>query len=85
MEYLDKSSSFHSYDYSWAQDYDTIYNGLYIIDKKQHSGKKADYDVIKPFWCVYDYKQFEQLTYYCIDTTKNPDTYDLSFENYTIL
>jgi hypothetical protein len=85
MEYLDKSSSFHSYDYSWAKDYDTIYNGLYIIDKKQHSGKKDDYDVIKPFWCVYDYKQFEQLTYYCIDTTKIPDTYDLSFENYTIL
>lgn len=89
MEYLDKSSSFHSYDYSWAKNYNSIYNGFYSIEnnKSQHRGpgKHNDYDSIKPFWCIYDYKQFEQLTYYCIDTSKIPDSYDLLYENYTIL
>jgi len=89
MEYLDKSSSFHSYDYSWSKDYNTIYNGLYAVENKKSpnkaSGKYTDYEIIKPFWCIYDYKQFEQLTYYCIDTRKIPDSYDLLYENYTIL
>jgi hypothetical protein len=89
MEYLDKSSSFHSYDYSWAKEYNTIYNGSYVLDNKklQHrgSGKHTDYELIKPFWCIYDYKQFEQLTYYCVDTSKIPESYDLLYENYTIL
>jgi len=84
MEYLDKSNSFHSYDYSWTKKYNTIYNGSYMINNKLQD-KYNDYKLIKPFWCLYDYKLFEQLSYYCIDTSNIPDSYDMLFENYTIL
>ena len=87
LEYLDKSSSLHSYDYSWTSDYDTIYNGLYKLkqpDKESKSTKTSEYNNIIPFWCLYDYLQFEQLTYYYVDTSSIPDTYDTLFADYKI-
>lgn len=88
LEYLDKSSSFHSYDYSWTRDYTTIYNGLYKLNRTEKGSttrKNTDYDNIIPFWCLYDYLQFEQLSYYYVDTSSIPDTYDTSFADYKIL
>ena len=88
LEYLDKSSSFHSYDYSWTRDYNTIYNGLYQLtrpEKGSTARKKTDYNNIIPFWCLYDYLQFEQLSYYYVDTSSIPDTYDTLFTDYKIM
>lgn len=88
IEYLDRSPSFHTYDYSWARDYNTIYNGNYNIDDitrtKNRTMKKSDYENIPPFWCVYDYDRFQQLTYYHVDTSSIPDTYDYLFREYKI-
>jgi hypothetical protein len=88
IEYLDRSPSFHTYDYSWARDYNTIYNGNYSLDgirtTNNHTMKKSDYDNIPPFWCVYDFDRFQQLTYYHVDTTNIPDTYNSSFREYNI-
>ena len=86
IEYLDKSPSFHSYDYSWTKDYDTIYNGLYTFDENKITNKmSSEYNTIPPFWCKYNYNQFEQLTYYCVDTSNIPVTYDSLFRNYVVL
>jgi hypothetical protein len=86
IEYLDKSPSFHSYDYSWTKDYDTIYNGLYTLDQNKITNKMtSEYNTIAPFWCKYNYNQFEQLTYYCVDTSNIPVTYDSLFRNYVVL
>lgn len=88
LEYLDKSSSLHSYDYSWTRDYNTIYNGLYQLtrpEKGSTTRKNTDYNNIIPFWCLYDYLQFEQLSYYYVDTTSIPDSYDTLFTDYKIM
>lgn len=88
LEYLDKSSSFHSYDYSWTRDYTTIYNGLYRLqrtEKETKSKKTTEYKHIIPFWCLYDHLQFEQLSYYYVDISSIPDRYDTSFADYKIL
>jgi hypothetical protein len=75
LAYLDKLASLHSYDYSWTNEYDTIYNGLYITKSS----------VISPIWCVYNYHQFEPLTYYCVNTSHLPEKYDYTFQDYSIL
>ena len=86
IEYLDKSPSFHSYDYSWTNEFDTIYNGLYTLDQnKVKKNVSSEYSTIIPFWCKYNYNQFEQLTYYCVDTSNIPVTYDSLFRNYVVL
>lgn len=85
LEYLDRSQSFHSYDYSWTNEYNTIYNGRYDLDKSNAKGAKSDdYNTVMPFWCKYDYDQFEQLTYYCVDTSNIPEKYDLVYDSYRI-
>jgi hypothetical protein len=66
--------SIYSYDYSWTTDFDTIYNGYY--DKSK---------IVRPVWCVSDHGNFQQLSYYAVDTEKIPNTYDPEYTDYTIL
>ena len=66
--------SIYSYDYSWTTDFDTIYNGYY--DKSK---------IVRPVWCVSDHRNFQQLSYYAVDTEKIPNTYDPEYTDYTIL
>lgn len=66
--------SIYSYDYSWPENYDTIYNGFY-------SSKK----IIRPVWCVCDYTHFQLLSYYEVPTKDIPSTYDPEFTGYTIM
>jgi hypothetical protein len=82
-EYLDKTSSLHSYDYSWTSDYDTIYNGFYEF-KEKHRQTNTN-KTIMPVWCIYNHRNFEPLTYYQIDTKDIPATYDYEFRDYRIL
>jgi hypothetical protein len=82
-EYLDKTSSLHSYDYSWTRDYDTIYNGFYEF-KEKHKQTNTN-KTIMPVWCIYNHRNFEALTYYQIDTRNIPSTYDYEFKDYRIL
>jgi hypothetical protein len=82
-EYLDKTSSLHSYDYSWTRDYDTIYNGYYEFAEKHRQTKTNK--TILPVWCIYNHRNFEALTYYQIDTRDIPETYDYEFNDYRIL
>jgi hypothetical protein len=82
-EYLDKTSSLHSYDYSWTRDYDTIYNGFYEF-KEKHKQTNTN-KTIMPVWCIYNHRNFEPLTYYQIDTRDIPATYDYEFKEYRIL
>jgi len=65
--------SIYSYDYTWPENYDTIYNGFY-------SAKK----IIRPVWCVCDYRQFQLLSYYEVLTDHIPTTYDPDFTDYII-
>jgi hypothetical protein len=82
-EYLDKTSSLHSYDYSWTSEYDTIYNGFYEF-KEKHRQTNTN-KTIMPVWCIYNHRNFEPLTYYQIDTKDIPATYDYEFRDYRIL
>jgi len=82
-EYLDKTSSLHSYDYSWTSDYDTIYNGFYEF-KEKHRQTNTNKTIL-PVWCIYNHRNFEPLTYYQIDTKDIPATYDYEFRDYRIL
>ena len=66
--------SIYSYDYTWPDTYDTIYNGLY-------SAKET----IRPVWCVCDYKHFQLLSYYEVITSVIPSSYDPEFTGYKIL
>jgi len=77
-EYLDKTSSLHSYDYSWTRDYDTIYNGFYEFKEKHRQ-------TIMPVWCIYNHRNFEPLAYYQVDTRDLPARYDYEFHDYRIL
>jgi hypothetical protein len=70
----DRYDSIYSYDYTWTENYDTIYNGYYDSHKR-----------IRPVWCVCDDRQFQLLSYYEVDTTKIPTTYDPTFSEYIIL
>jgi hypothetical protein len=82
-EYLDKTSSLHSYDYSWTSEYDTIYNGFYEF-KEKHKQTNTN-KTIMPVWCIYNHRNFEPLTYYQIDTKDIPAKYDYEFKDYRIL
>lgn len=82
-EYLDKTSSLHSYDYSWTRDYDTIYNGYYEFDEKHQQTNTNK--TIMPVWCIYNHRHFEALTYSQVDTNDIPAKYDYQFKNYRIL
>jgi hypothetical protein len=82
-EYLDKTSSLHSYDYSWTREYDTIYNGYYEFPEK-HKQTKTNKTIL-PVWCIYNHRNFEALTYYQIDTKDIPVRYDYEFTDYRIL
>ncbi|NBO72473.1 hypothetical protein EBV26_18645, partial [bacterium] len=66
--------SIYSYDHTWPQKYDTLYNGFYSVKK-----------IVRPVWCVCDYKQFQLLSYYEVDMNKIPSTYDASFTDYMIM
>jgi hypothetical protein len=65
--------SIYSYDYTWPDEYDTIYNGFYSTKKR-----------IRPVWCVCDYRQFQLLSYYEVLTEDIPSTYDPDFTDYMI-
>jgi hypothetical protein len=67
--------SIYGYDYAWTTDFDTIYNGFY-----NQTGK-----TMRPVWCVSDHRNFQQLSYYAVDTEKIPNTYDPEYTDYTIL
>lgn len=82
-EYLDKTSSLHSYDYSWTSHYDTIYNGFYEFKEKHHQTHTNK--TIMPVWCIYNHRNFEPLSYYQVDTRDIPVTYDYKFNDYRIL
>jgi hypothetical protein len=82
-EYLDKTSSLHSYDYSWTSHYDTIYNGFYEFKEKHHQTHTNK--TILPVWCIYNHRNFEPLSYYQVDTKDIPVTYDYKFNDYRIL
>ena len=49
--------------------HNTIYNGSYMINNKLQD-KYNDYQLIKPFWCLYDYKQLLYDTIEDIDKIK---------------
>jgi len=65
--------SIYSYDYTWPETYDTIYNGFY-------SAKET----IRPVWCVCDYQHFQLLSYYEVITSDIPSSYDPKFTEYKI-
>jgi len=65
--------SIYSYDYTWPEEYDTIYNGFYSTKK-----------IIRPVWCVCDYRQFQLLSYYEVLTDHIPSSYDPEFTDYMI-
>ena len=87
--YLDKTASLYIYDYSWTKRYDTIYNGQYLFDdhKRRINDTKSRwlYNIVSPFWCVYDYTNFISLTYHYIDTSNIPENYDYLFTDYRFL
>lgn len=69
--------SFYSHGYDWTEQYDTIYNGMYAIDKR-----------LMPVWCVKDHQHFTLLSYYEVKTgdgASYPAHYDVNFTGYTIL
>jgi hypothetical protein len=82
-EYLDKTSSLHSYDYLWTSEYDTIYNGFYEF-KEKHRQTNTNKTIL-PVWCIYSHRNFKPLAYYQIDTRDIPTTYDYEFKDYRIL
>ena len=66
--------SIYSYDYSWTESYDTIYNGYYDNNK-----------ILRPIWCVCDHNNFELLSYYEVESDKVPAHYDPKYSDYTII
>jgi hypothetical protein len=82
-EYLDKTTSLHSYDYSWTNSYDTIYNGFYVF-KEKHKQTNTNKTIL-PVWCVYNHRNFEPLTFHKVDTRDLPVKYDYEFNDYHIL
>lgn len=66
-------SSIYSYDYTWPDEYDTIYNGFYSYKK-----------IIRPVWSVCDYRQFQLLSYYEVLTEHIPSSYEPEFTDYII-
>ena len=66
--------SIYSYDYSWTENYDTIYNGYY-------SSKK----ILRPIWCVCDHNHFQMLSYYEVDMRDLPSSYNPDYTDYNIL
>lgn len=66
--------SIYSYDYTWTESYDTIYNGYYNVNK-----------ILRPIWCVCDHNNFELLSYYEVETDKVPAHYDHEYSDYTII
>ena len=66
--------SIYSYDYSWPENYDTIYNGFY-----------SEKETIRPVWCVCDYRQFQLLSYYQVNTSDIPSSYEPDFTEYKIM
>lgn len=66
--------SIYGQDYSWTESYDTIFNGYYNSTK-----------IIRPVWCVCNHQNFQLLSFYQVDVTNIPKTYDSQFNDYTIM
>lgn len=83
------TSQFRDNDCIWTENYNSAYNGSYIInmDEKNDNDNDNDNDkyYLAPRICISDYTFQAPLSFYYINTEDIPNKYEYDFKNYKII